>query len=72
MTAQIADAIDKALKPRGVAVMIEAVHQCMSMRGVSQPDVAHHHHPVHRRLQGGSGASSATLLMMLATERGRG
>jgi len=30
MTAQIADAIDKALKPRGSAVMIDAVHQCMS------------------------------------------
>lgn len=40
MTAQIAETIDLALKPRGVAVMIEAVHQCMSMRGVQKPDVA--------------------------------
>ena len=40
MTAQIAHAIDQALKPRGVAVMIEAVHQCMSLRGVHKPDVA--------------------------------
>jgi GTP cyclohydrolase I len=40
MTTQIADAIDKALAPRGVAVMIEAVHQCMSLRGVQKPNVA--------------------------------
>ena len=30
MTAQIIDAIDDALKPRGSAVMIDAKHQCMS------------------------------------------
>ena len=40
MTAQITHAIDAALKPRGVAVMIEAVHQCMSLRGVLKPNVA--------------------------------
>ncbi|MBM3578505.1 MAG: GTP cyclohydrolase I FolE [Alphaproteobacteria bacterium] len=34
MTAQIASAIDEALAPRGVAVMVEAEHMCMSMRGV--------------------------------------
>jgi GTP cyclohydrolase I len=40
MTAQIAQTIDEVLKPRGVAVMIEAVHQCMSLRGVKKPSVA--------------------------------
>lgn len=40
MTAQIAEAIDSALKPRGSAVMIDAVHQCMSTRGVHHPDVS--------------------------------
>lgn len=40
MTAQIADTIDSVLKPDGVAVMIEAVHQCMSLRGVRKPNVA--------------------------------
>jgi len=40
MTAQIADAIDTALKPRGSAVMVDAVHQCMSTRGVHHPDVS--------------------------------
>lgn len=34
MTQQIADAIEEALLPRGVAVMIEAEHMCMAMRGV--------------------------------------
>jgi GTP cyclohydrolase I len=34
VTAQIAEALDEALKPRGVAVMVEAEHMCMSMRGV--------------------------------------
>ncbi len=40
MTAQIAETINQVLKPRGVAVMIEAVHQCMSLRGVQKRDVA--------------------------------
>ncbi len=36
LTAQIASAIDETLKPRGVAVMIEAEHMCMEMRGVQK------------------------------------
>ncbi|RWX75406.1 GTP cyclohydrolase I FolE [Neorhizobium lilium] len=36
MTAQIAGAIQETLKPRGVAVMIEAEHMCMEMRGVQK------------------------------------
>ena len=36
MTAQIADTINKVLKPKGVAVVIDAEHQCMSSRGVSK------------------------------------
>ena len=39
LTAQIAEAIETALRPRGVAVLIEAEHQCMTMRGVRQPGV---------------------------------
>ncbi|MEG9883400.1 MAG: GTP cyclohydrolase I FolE [Hyphomicrobiales bacterium] len=38
MTAQIAKAIDGALAPKGVAVMIDALHQCMSIRGVRKPN----------------------------------
>ena len=40
MTAEIADAIDTALAPRGSAIMIDAVHQCMSTRGVHHPNVS--------------------------------
>ena len=36
MTAQIADTINDVLKPKGVAVGIDAEHQCMSSRGVSK------------------------------------
>jgi GTP cyclohydrolase I len=39
LTAQIAEAIEGELRPRGVAVLIEAEHQCMSTRGVRQPGV---------------------------------
>lgn len=38
MTRQIAESIDKALSPKGVAVMIDANHQCMSTRGVNKMD----------------------------------
>ena len=37
LTTQIADAIETALQPRGVLVVIEAEHLCMSMRGVQKP-----------------------------------
>jgi GTP cyclohydrolase I len=39
MTAQIIDAINENLTPRGAAVMLEAEHMCMSMRGVRAHDV---------------------------------
>lgn len=37
MTAQIANLINEVLEPKGVAVVIEAVHQCMTTRGVHKP-----------------------------------
>ncbi len=40
MTAQIASCIDSVLKPKGVAVVIDAAHQCMTMRGVHKPGVS--------------------------------
>ena len=36
LTAQIINAIERHLRPRGVAVMIEAEHTCMAMRGVKK------------------------------------
>ena len=39
LTAQIADTIQDVLKPHGVAVVIEAAHQCMTTRGIRKPGV---------------------------------
>jgi GTP cyclohydrolase I len=39
MTAQIANTINDVLEPQGVAVVIEAAHQCMTTRGVHKPGV---------------------------------
>ena len=39
MNAQIADCIQRVLDPKGVAVVIEAAHQCMTTRGVHKPGV---------------------------------
>jgi GTP cyclohydrolase I len=39
LTAQVADAIWQHLRPKGVAVVIEATHACMTARGVSTPGV---------------------------------
>jgi len=38
LTSQVADTVVEALQPQGVAVVIEAEHLCMTMRGVKKPD----------------------------------
>ncbi|MGA1834167.1 GTP cyclohydrolase I FolE [Rhizobium wenxiniae] len=48
LTSQIADTIQTVLQPRGVAVVIEAAHMCMTTRGVRKPGVS----MVTRRLLG--------------------
>jgi len=48
LTAQVAQAIHRALEPRGVAVVIEAAHMCMTTRGIRKPGVT----MVTRRLLG--------------------
>ena len=40
LTAQIAQCIDSVLKPRGVGVVIDAVHQCMTTRGIHKSGVS--------------------------------
>jgi GTP cyclohydrolase IA len=40
LTAQIANTLQEELQPRGVAVVVEAAHQCMTTRGVRKSDVA--------------------------------
>lgn len=39
LTVQIANAIDEVLQPKGVAVVVDAAHQCMTTRGVHKPGV---------------------------------
>jgi len=40
MTAQVATTIDRVLRPQGVAVVVEAEHQCMTTRGIHKPGVS--------------------------------
>ncbi|WP_158917683.1 GTP cyclohydrolase I FolE [Caulobacter sp. S45] len=40
MTAEIARAIDEVLKPKGVGVVLEGTHSCMTLRGVNSPGAA--------------------------------
>ena len=40
LTAQVAETIQSVLQPRGVAILIDAQHQCMTTRGVRKPDVS--------------------------------
>ena len=40
MTAQIVDCIQRVLEPAGVALLVDAKHQCMTTRGIKKPDVA--------------------------------
>jgi len=40
LTSQVADAIQEVLRPRGVGVVVEAAHQCMTTRGVRKPGVS--------------------------------
>ena len=42
LTAQIANCINDVLRPKGVAVVVEAEHQCMTTRGVHKPGVVMH------------------------------
>ena len=37
LTSQVADAVEQALEPRGVIVVVEAEHLCMAMRGIKKP-----------------------------------
>jgi len=69
MTAQIANAINDVLEPKGVAVVIEAAHQCMTTRGVHKPGVT----MVTSRMLGAFRTCSDTrreFLSMIGADRG--
>ncbi len=66
MTAQIANTIAEVLQPRGTAVIIEAVHQCMTTRGVHKPGVT----MVTSRMLGAFREDPSTRRELLAMIRG--
>ena len=71
LTAQIADTINRVLEPRGVAVVIEAAHQCMTTRGIKKPGVS----MVSSRMLGAFRTELATrqeFLSLLGGPRGAG
>jgi len=68
MTAQIANTIQEVLEPRGVAVVIEAAHQCMTTRGVHKPGVT----MVTSRMLGAFRDNSSTRRELLAMIGNRG
>ena len=68
LTSQIADAIESALDPRGVIVIVEAEHMCMSMRGVRKPG----HTTVTSAVRGGFRENVATRAEAMTIIRGGG
>src|SRR5882672_10352227 len=68
LTAQIANTIQDVLEPRGVAVVIEAAHQCMTTRGVHKPGVT----MVTSRMLGAFRDNAATRRELLSMINSRG
>jgi GTP cyclohydrolase IA len=69
LTAQVANCINDVLKPKGVAVVIEAAHQCMTTRGIHKPGVT----MVTSRMLGAFRDDPSTrreFLAMIAGQRG--
>jgi GTP cyclohydrolase I len=66
LTVQIADAIERVLRPRGVAVVVEARHDCMATRGVQKREAT----TVTSRMTGAFRTDSSTRREFLAMIRG--
>ena len=62
LTAQVANVIDQVLQPKGVAVVIDAAHQCMTTRGVHKPGTS----MVTSRMLGAFRANQSTRREFLA------
>ncbi|MCB0931968.1 MAG: GTP cyclohydrolase I FolE [Mycobacterium sp.] len=65
LTAQIADAVMRKLKPRGVIVVIEAEHLCMAMRGVRKPGAITTTSAVRGQFKSSSASRSEALELIL-------
>jgi len=68
LTAQIANTIQDVLEPKGVAVIVEAAHQCMTTRGVHKPGVT----MMTSRMLGAFRDNAATRRELLAMVNNRG
>ena len=68
LTAQVANSIQEVLRPKGVAVVIDATHQCMTTRGVHRPGVT----MVTSRMLGAFRDDPSTRREFLAMISGRG
>jgi len=68
LTSQIVGALDETLKPRGIAVMIEAEHMCMSMRGVTKAGIS----TVTSQFTGAFRDDPAEQVRFITMVRGRG
>ncbi|HTX00655.1 MAG TPA: GTP cyclohydrolase I FolE, partial [Acidimicrobiales bacterium] len=68
LTTQIADALERALEPRGTLVVLEAEHLCMSMRGVRKPGTL----TITSAVRGLFRSDVATRAEAMAFVRGRG
>ena len=66
MTGQIADTINEELRPQGVAVVCEAVHTCMTMRGVKKPGST----VITSAMRGGFRTKSSTRAELMALIHG--
>ncbi len=67
LTSQIANAVNEVLQPKGVAVVIEAAHQCMTTRGVHKPGVT----MITSRMLGAFRDNPATRREFMALIQGR-
>lgn len=65
LTSQIADAVMRKLKPRGVIVVIEAEHLCMAMRGVRKPGAVTTTSAVRGQFKSNSASRSEALELIL-------
>ena len=69
LTAQVADCLDKSLRPLGVLVVIEAEHLCMSMRGVKKPGAKTVTSAVRGIMETNSATRSEAMSLLFGTKR---
>ncbi len=69
LTAQVADCLDKSLRPLGVLVVVEAEHLCMSMRGVKKPGARTVTSAVRGIMESNSATRSEAMSLLFGTTR---